>query len=119
MNALNTLVSEMLTSLRARLEEWGAAEYERLEAQEHAMALVGEPWIVRTDNFAYTVKGNTCYPVVMTPSLIGVSHYTRQDAEKVAALRGHECKISHCNSVRREMIEELKEMISQLTAIYV
>lgn len=119
MDTRHALISDILFGLRHRLTEWEKAEADRLETRKHVTALVGEPWIVRIDNFAYTVKGNICYAGVLPPSLIGVSHYTRKDAETIASLRGHECKLSHCNDVRREVIEELKVMITQLEDILV
>ena len=114
MNTQHALISDILFGLRHRLAEW-----EKAEADQHETALDEELWIVRIDNFAYKVDGDVCHPVVMQPGLVGVPRYTRKNAEMIASHRGHECKISYCNDVRREVIEELKVMITQLEAILV
>ncbi len=105
---MNATIATLALTLDNKIAEWAAAD--TTERANRTPTLIGQGFIVHCGATAYNVEGSACYPVAMSPSLTGVMMYSREDAEKVAALRGHGCTITHKNDIRSALVAEYRTL---------
>jgi hypothetical protein len=103
--------TQIVADLDVAIAAWEAADAEDKRARHERgadRALLGQAWIVHAGSYAYNVVGNTCVPVPLIPSLVGVMRYSRTDAQQIAKLREHDCQISHQLDLRAWCVAGLR-----------
>jgi hypothetical protein len=108
---MNATVADLVTKLTTLRAEFAAHEY--------ANALVGQPFIVATPDaaLALRVEGNVATPINVRPHQCGYTCMTRQDATRIAALRGDGYVVMAYRDVSRVRVAAIDEMLAGLATV--
>ena len=108
------LLAHIVASAREEIAALEAALADRAESDKHSTAVVGQGYLVVDTSYALGLKidNRALAPVRLRPDGCGVSRFTRDDAVKVAKLRGDGWVVVYYRDVAQLRIDYLREMFS-------
>lgn len=111
------IVTDTVERLRSDRDGW-VAYIQNREVHRAAgpTCLNGTPFIVAAGNLGLRIEANASIPTRLTPGLCGISHFDRETADRVAALRntigGGDYGVMRAEDVPQLRIDEIDEMLA-------